>query len=136
VPIGVAAVRREGRDLTIVSWSKCVDHCLDAAAKAAQHGIDAEVIDLRTIAPIDSATLMASVTKTGRVLIVHEAVTAGGFGAEVAARIAEECFFSLDCPPMRLGAPFSPAPYAPSLEAGYVPDEDRILAAIIELSSQ
>ncbi|MEO8696582.1 MAG: dehydrogenase E1 component subunit alpha/beta [Acidimicrobiales bacterium] len=136
VPIGVAAVRREGRDLTIISWSKCVDHCLDAAERAAAQSIDAEVIDLRTIAPLDTATLMASVAKTGRVLIVHEAVTAGGFGAELAARIAEECFFSLDCPPRRLGAPFTPAPYAPSLEEGYVPDAEQILAAIVELSRQ
>ena len=136
VPIGVASVRRDGSDLTIVSWSKCVDHCLDAAERAAQRGIEAEVIDLRTISPLDTATLTASVTKTGRVLIVHEAVTSGGFGAEIAARIAEECFFALDCPPRRLGAPFSPAPYAPSLEEGYVPDAERILAAIIELSSE
>jgi 2-oxoisovalerate dehydrogenase E1 component len=136
VPIGVAAVRREGRDVTIVSWSKCVDHCLDAAERAAELGIEAEVIDLRTISPLDTATLMASVTKTGRVLIVHEAVTAGGFGAELAARIAEECFFSLDCPPRRVGAPFSPAPYAPSLEKGYVPDAEQILAAITDLGRQ
>lgn len=136
VPIGVAAVRREGCDLTIVSWSKCVDHCLDAAEQAIAHGIDAEVIDLRTIAPLDTATVMASVAKTGRVLIVHEAVTAGGFGAELSARIAEECFFSLDCPPRRLGAPFTPAPYAPALEDGYVPDVEQILTAIVELIRQ
>jgi 2-oxoisovalerate dehydrogenase E1 component len=134
VPIGVAAVRRPGRDVTVISWSKSVDRCLAAAEIAAERGVDAEVIDLRTVSPIDQQTIVASVTKTGRLVVVHEAVVSGGLGAEIAARVADECFWHLDAPVRRVGAPFSPAPYAPSLERDYVPDEERILDEILSVA--
>jgi 2-oxoisovalerate dehydrogenase E1 component len=135
VPIGKAAVRRPGAHVTVLSWSKTVDHCLAAAELAARDGIDAEVIDLRTISPLDEATIFESVSRTNRVLVVHEAVQSGGVGAEIAARVADECFWSLDAPVRRLGAPFIPSPYAPSLEAGYVPDSANIVEAIRQLAA-
>ncbi len=117
VPLGKARVARPGRDLTIVSWSKAVGTCVDAAAELDAAGISAEVIDLRTIWPWDRDTVLGSAARTGRLLVVHEAVQVGGFGAELAASAAEET----GCRVRRLGAPRIPSGYAKSLE-----DESRI----------
>jgi pyruvate dehydrogenase E1 component beta subunit len=117
IPLGQAAVLRAGSDLTVVSWSAMVHTCAAAAAALAeQNNIEVELIDLRTLWPWDRDTVLASVLKTGRLLIVHEAVTVGGFGAEIAACIAEQAFHQLKGPVRRLGAPRAPIPYAPPLE--------------------
>ena len=131
VPIGHAAVVRQGRALTLVSYGATVAVCLSAAKQLAEkNGIDAEVIDLRTLQPWDKATVLASVRKTHRVAIVHEAVQAFGVGAEIAACIAEEAFDELDAPVMRVGAPFMPVPFSRSLEKQYAVDETKVLAAM------
>jgi 2-oxoisovalerate dehydrogenase E1 component len=130
VPLGKAAVRREGKDVTIVSWSRMTFDALDAAAELAEGGIDAEVIELRTILPYDEETVAASVRKTNRLVVVHEAVGSGGFGAEVAARIADAQFWDLDAPVARVAAEFMPAPYAPALERHWLPQREEIVAAV------
>jgi 2-oxoisovalerate dehydrogenase E1 component len=136
VPLGKAAVRRVGQHVTVLCWSKTVDHCMAAAELAAAEDVSAEVIDLRTITPLDQATIFSSVSKTGRVLVVHEAVERGGFGAELVAEVVDNSFWALDAPIRRLAAPFMPAPYAPSLERGYVPLQGDIGAAIIKLARE
>lgn len=128
VPIGQAAVRREGDDITVISYGLMMHLCLQAADELAQEtGIQAEVIDLRTLRPLDTATILTSVRKTGKVLIVHEANKMGGVGAEVAAVICEEALFDLDAPIRRLTPPESPAaPFNRKLEQAYFPDAERI----------
>ena len=126
LPLGVARVEREGGDVTILSWSRMVHLCASAAASLGEAGVGAEVIDLRTLWPWDRERVLASVAKTGRLLVVHEAVSAGGFGAEVAATVAEE----LGAPVRRLGAPRIPIPYAPPLEDRVRVTEDMIAAAV------
>jgi len=116
VPIGKANVVRAGKDVTIVSYSMMMHRVHEAAAKLAELGIDAETIDLRTISPLDKETIFASVAKTKRLIIVHEAVKTGGVGAEIAAAVAEEMIDYLDAPIRRLGAPFVPIPFSPPLE--------------------
>jgi len=116
IPFGVARTAREGRDLTIVSWSATVHAATRAAEVVAGEGIEAEVIDLRTLWPWDREAVFASVAKTGRLLVAHEAVQVGGFGAEVAATVAEHCFGDLKAPVRRLGSPRVPIAYAPPLE--------------------
>lgn len=116
VPIGKANVVRPGRDVTIVSYSRMLQFVNEAAQTLAQQGIEAEVVDLRTISPLDKETVLTSVAKTKRLLIVHEAVKTGGVGAEVAAMVAEEGLDYLDAPIKRLGAPFVPVPFSPVLE--------------------
>ncbi|MDR2504005.1 MAG: alpha-ketoacid dehydrogenase subunit beta [Deltaproteobacteria bacterium] len=125
-PIGKAAVCREGRDMTIISYSAQLLKCLEAAKLLADEGISAEVLDLRTLSPLDTDAILTSVVKTSRVMIVHEAVKQGGVGAEVAAIIAEEALDALDAPVARLGAPFTPVPFSPVLE-----DQYRVLPAQI-----
>jgi len=134
VPIGQAVVRRHGRALTLVTYGATVAVCLAAAKHLAEHDrIDVEVIDLRSLQPWDKATVLASVSKTHRVAIVHEAVQAFGVGAEIAACIAEEAFDELDAPVMRVGAPFMPVPFARSLEKQYAVDEAKVRAAVHRL---
>ena len=134
VPIGQAVVVRHGRALTLVTYGATVAVCLAAANHLAEHdGIDVEVIDLRSLQPWDKATVLASVSKTHRVAIVHEAVQAFGVGAEIAACIAEEAFDELDAPVMRVGAPFMPVPFARSLEKQYAVDEAKVRAAVHRL---
>jgi pyruvate/2-oxoglutarate/acetoin dehydrogenase E1 component len=115
--LGQAAVRREGRDLTLVTWSGMLGDCLAAAEAAQASGLSIEVIDLRTLWPWDRDTVFDSVARTGRLLVVHQAVRVGGFGAEIAAEVAEHRFRALRCPPRRLGAPRTPVPYSQPLEA-------------------
>ncbi|HVW33956.1 MAG TPA: transketolase C-terminal domain-containing protein, partial [Acidimicrobiia bacterium] len=133
VPIGAARIARPGRDVTVVGWSRIVHDCLAAADRLAAEGIDVEVIDLRTISPWDRTTVLESVTRTGRLLIVQEAVTDFGAGAEIAAVVADEAFWALDAPVRRVGAPFLPAPYAPNLEHRWLPDTERIAGEIRRL---
>lgn len=130
VPIGSAAVTREGRDVTLVAYSRMAVEALTAAEQLAAEGIDCEVIDLRTVSPIDIETVLASVRKTNRVVVVHEAVRSGGLGAELAAQVQEHAFDYLDAPVARVGAPFAPVPFSPTLEAAYVPDAVDIAAQI------
>jgi pyruvate dehydrogenase E1 component beta subunit len=131
VPIGKAAVRREGGDVTIVALSAMVDVALAAAeVLAAEDGVEAEVIDPRTLVPLDLETIVASVTRTGRLVVVHEAVEHGGFGAEIAAQSQAVCFDFLDAPVARVGAPFAPVPVSPPLEDAYLPGAEAVVAAV------
>jgi 2-oxoisovalerate dehydrogenase E1 component len=130
VPLGKAAVLRPGSDVTIVSWSRMACESLAVAERLAAEGIEAEVIDLRTIAPLDWDTVLASFAKCNRMVIAQEAVTDFGVGAEIAARAVDAGFWSIDAPVVRVGAPATPAPYAPSLESAWVPDGARIEAAV------
>ena len=134
VPIGKASVLRSGTDLTIVASSIMTHKSLDAAAQLADKGVAAEVIDLRTPRPIDVATIIQSVKKTGRLICVYEGVKTLGIGAEVSAMIAEsEAFDFLDAPIVRLGGSESPIPYNPVLEKHAVPQTDQIFSAALEL---
>lgn len=126
VPLGRARTVRPGGDLTLVTWSRTLQESLTAAEELAREGVDVEVIDLRTLWPWDRETVLASVARTKRLLVVHEAVQVAGFGAEVAATVAEE----LGCPVKRLGAPRIPVGYAPTLEAEARVDSTRIAAAV------
>jgi 2-oxoisovalerate dehydrogenase E1 component len=130
VPLRRAVVRRPGTDVTVVTWSRMTFDALDAAAELADDGIDVEVVELRTVSPFDEQTVLASAVKTGRVVVAHEAVGSGGLGAEIAARIADEAFWSLDAPVRRVAAPFTPVPYNPALEQVWLPDRERIVAAV------
>ncbi|TPI20251.1 alpha-ketoacid dehydrogenase subunit beta [Mesorhizobium sp. B4-1-1] len=134
VPIGKAEIRREGRDLTIVATSIMVQKALDAAAVLEGEGIDIEVVDLRTIRPLDRQTVIDSVKKTSRLLCVYEAVKTLGIGAEVSALVAEsEAFDYLDAPIVRLGGAETPIPYNPDLEKATVPQVPDIIAAARDL---
>jgi 2-oxoisovalerate dehydrogenase E1 component beta subunit len=136
VPIGKARVAREGRDLTVVAYGLMLHYALEAAETLAGEGIDAEVIDLRTIVPLDKATILASVEKTSKVLIVHEDTRTGGFGGELAALIAEEAFEHLDGPVRRLTGPDVPAmPFAKPLEEAFMLNPTKIAAAMRELAA-
>ncbi|MER9331009.1 alpha-ketoacid dehydrogenase subunit beta [Mesorhizobium sp. M0488] len=134
VPIGKADIRREGRDLTIVATSIMVQKALDAAAALESEGIDIEVVDLRTIRPMDKQTVIDSVKKTSRLLCVYEAVKTLGIGAEISAMIAEsEAFDYLDAPIVRLGGAETPIPYNPELEKAVVPQVPDIITAARDL---
>ncbi|MFM7490745.1 MAG: alpha-ketoacid dehydrogenase subunit beta [Actinomycetota bacterium] len=130
VPLGVANVVRSGNDVTIVAWGRMVHEATAVAEKLAGEGIQCEVIDPRTLQPLDIDTIVASAKKTNRVVVVHEAVRFGGLGAEVAAQIQEHAFDYLDAPVGRIAAPFSPVPFSPALEQHYIPDAARIEAGI------
>jgi len=133
VPLGQAAVPRAGRDVTLVSYSKSVTTCLAAADQLAQRGIDAEVIDLRTLKPLDEATILRSVRKTGRLIVVHEAAAPCGVGAEVAAIVGEKAFAALKSPIRRITGPDAPAPSSWMLEQAALPQADGIARAALEL---
>ena len=129
IPLGQAAVRRAGADLTIISYGRQVNEALAAATILEADGIDAEVVDLRSLVPLDLDTIIASVTKTRRALVVHEAVTRCGFGAELSAQITEHAFDRLVAPVRRLGARNTPVPYARELEAVFAPTKADVAAA-------
>jgi acetoin:2,6-dichlorophenolindophenol oxidoreductase subunit beta len=133
VPIGKADVKREGSDVSIVTWSGMVPRALTAAGLLENEGINAEVVDLRTLVPLDREAILKSVEKTGRVVIVHEAVRTGGFAGEIAALIADEGFDFLNAPIKRVTAPDTPVPFSPVLEQAYLPNEGNIVAAVKEL---
>ncbi|QMT18875.1 alpha-ketoacid dehydrogenase subunit beta [Planococcus maritimus] len=133
IPLGKADVKREGSDVTIVATAIMVHKALEAAAKLEEQGISVEVIDPRTLVPLDTKTIIESVKKTGRLVVVHEAVKRGGFGGEIASTIAEsEAFDYLDAPIMRLGGKAVPIPYNPELEKSAIPGVDDIVAAVKE----
>jgi len=134
VPIGEAATLRVGGDVTIVALSRLVHEALAAADRlAAEDGIEAEVIDPRTLVPLDLEAIVASVERTGRLVVAHEAVKRGGFGAEIAAQVQEAAFDYLDAPVTRVGAPFAPIPFSAPLEDAYLPGTDTIVAAVRKL---
>ena len=136
LPIGKANIVRKGKDVTIVSYSKMVQECEKAAEKLSTQGVDAEIIDLRSIKPLDEETILKSVKKTGHLIIVHEAVRTNGFGAEIAATIAEKGFADLKAPIIRVTAPDSPSPFTPVLEHEYLPNADKIVAAAVKSLSR
>jgi len=129
IALGRANTVRAGRDVTIVALSRLLGDALEAASRLAQDGIEAEVIDPRTLVPLDLETLANSVRRTGRALIAHEAVAAGGFGAELAAQLQAAAFDYLEAPIQRVGAPFTPVPVSPPLEDAYRPGPDEIVRA-------
>jgi pyruvate dehydrogenase E1 component beta subunit len=130
IPIGKAAIVRPGSDVTIVAYGSAVHTSLAAAASLQSRSIDAEVLDLRSIQPWDEATVLESLTRTHRLVIVHEAVEAFGVGAEIAARMVDIGFDELDAPIIRVASPFMPVPFARSLETAYLPTADRVVAAV------
>ncbi len=130
VPLGKAAIPREGTDCTIITYGRTVLDALEMAEKLGTEGISVEVVDLRTIAPYDEATVTASVRKTGRAVILHEAVKQYGTGAEIAARLGTVLFSELKAPIERLGGAFSAVPMATALEQAWIPTKDDIVAAV------
>jgi 2-oxoisovalerate dehydrogenase E1 component beta subunit len=135
VPLGEASVLREGSDLSIITYASTVQLALAAADTLGEEGVSVEVIDLRCLVPFDRETVLASVRKTGKALIVHEDNLTGGFGGEVAAVIAQEAFEHLDAPVRRVAALDTPIPFSPPLEREYLPLEDDILAAARDLAA-
>jgi pyruvate dehydrogenase E1 component beta subunit len=134
VPLGKAVTINEGKDVTIISYSRMVNEAFAALGAMTAAGVSAEIIDLRTVAPWDKDLVCESVKKTGRALIVHEAVTPYGVGAEIAAVLSSELFGTLKKPVARLGAAHAPVPFSKPLESAFAPDAKRIAAAAIELS--
>lgn len=135
VPIGRSALRRPGSDVTVVSVSRMVHEAMAAAEELAVEGVSVEVIDLRTVAPLDLAPILESVARTGRLLVAHEATVPFGIGAEIAARVARDAFWDLDAPIERVGAAATPPPYAPELERAWLPGRPEIVAAVRRLSA-
>jgi 2-oxoisovalerate dehydrogenase E1 component beta subunit len=135
VPLGQAAVLREGSDLSIITYASTVQLALAVADTLALQDVSVEVVDLRTLVPFDRETVLSSVRKTGKALIVHEDNLTGGFGGEVAAVIAQDAFEYLDAPVRRVAALDTPIPFAPPLEREYLPLEEDILAAAVELAA-
>ncbi len=130
IPLGRARVARPGRDVTVVALSRLVHEALAAAGDLAAEGIEVEVIDPRTLVPLDLETIVQSVARTHRLVVAHEAVKHGGFGAEIAAQVQEAAFDELDAPIARVGAPFAPVPFSPPLEDSYLPGRAHIAAAV------
>ncbi len=129
IPFGQADIKREGSDVTVVATANMVHTALGAAEKLAGQGIDVEVVDPRTLYPLDIETIIASVKKTHRLVIMHEEVKFAGSGAEIAAQVAEDGFDYLDAPILRVAAPFCPVPFSPPLEKAYIPSEEDLIAA-------
>jgi pyruvate/2-oxoglutarate/acetoin dehydrogenase E1 component len=129
VPLGKAAIRREGSDLSIVTFGAMVYTALDAAKQLAEQGVEAEVLDLRSLAPLDREAVLTSVSKTNRALLLHEATLTGGIGGELAAIISEEAFEYLDAPVMRVASIDAPVPYSPPLEAAFLPNVEKVVTA-------
>lgn len=130
VPLGRAQVLRAGRDATIVALASMVEAALSAADELAREGIAVEIVDPRCIAPLDIETIAASVKKTGRLIIAHEAVEPGGIGAEIAAQVQQAAFYHLESPIQRVSAPFAPVPAGPSLEKAFTPSPQAMIAAV------
>ncbi len=131
IPLGVADIKREGKDVSIVTYGRMVHMCLDVAEKLAGEGVEAEVIDLRSISPLDTQTIINSVLKTKRLVIVHEAVQFCGLGGEIAGTVADsEAFYYLDAPIKRVGAAYAPVPFNPNLEREVFPTPEKIYKAV------
>ena len=135
LPFGIAAVKRQGTDISVITYGALVQKSLEAARKLEEKGLSIEVIDLRTINPLDIDAIYASVQKTGKVLIAHEDTLTGGFGGEIAALIAQNCFEHLDAPVKRVAALDTPVPYSPPLESEMLPSEGKIFAALEDLAA-
>lgn len=133
VPLGLAEICHAGTDVTVVATGRMVMDAVSAAQELEKDGISVEVIDPRTLSPIDMSTILASVRKTSRAVVVHEAVRTCGIGAEIAATIADEAFDFLDAPVKRIGAPFTPVPFAPVLEQRYLPGQQDIIDTVRQL---
>jgi 2-oxoisovalerate dehydrogenase E1 component beta subunit len=129
VPLGKAALRREGKDLSIITFGAMVHTAMDAAKKLSEEGVEAEILDLRSLAPLDREAILATVANTSRALLLYEARRTGGIGGELAAIIAEEAFEYLDAPVTRVASIDTPVPYAPPLEAAFLPSADRVVDA-------
>lgn len=127
VPIGKAKVFREGKDLSIITYGAMVWTAFEAAEKLSQEGISAEIVDLRTLLPLDEETILASVKKTSRAIVLHEDTLTGGVGGEVVARIMEKAFEWLDAPVVRVAAPDTPIPYSPPLEDAFLPNSEKVV---------
>ncbi|MCD4718396.1 MAG: alpha-ketoacid dehydrogenase subunit beta [Desulfobacula sp.] len=130
ISFGQADIKREGKDVTVVATANMVHTALGAAEKLAADGISIEVVDPRTLYPLDGETIIASVKKTHRLVILHEEVKFAGSGAEIAAQVAEEGFDYLDAPILRVAAPFCPVPFSPPLEKAYIPSEQQLIDAV------
>jgi len=130
IPLGVADVKREGKDVTLVSWAKTLTFALEAAEKLAEEGIRTEVVDPRTLQPLDIDAILQSVGKTGHLVVAHEAVEFGGFGAEIVAQVCERALDALKRPPVRIGAPFVPIPYSEPMELFVIPQVADIVAGV------
>ena len=134
VPIGKSVLRREGRHLTILSYAAMMHTSLEAADALAKEGIEADVIDLRTLLPLDEGTILSSVKKTNKCLVVHEDTKTGGIAGEIAALLCEKAFSDLDGPLVRVAALDTPVPYAPTLEEYFLPNARKVFAAAKELA--
>ncbi len=136
VPLGKAIIRREGEDMTMLTYGAMVHQCLRAAQRLEEEDdLEIEVLDLRSIAPLDREAILESVKRTNKVLIVHEDTLTGGIGAELSAILAEDLFEYLDGPITRVAAPDAPFPYAPPLEAAYLPNSEKIISAARQLAA-
>jgi pyruvate dehydrogenase E1 component beta subunit len=136
VPIGEAALRREGTDVTLVAYSYHASLALQAAEQLAQRGIDAEVVDLRTLVPMDTEAILGSVRKTGRLVCIEEGTRSGGVGAEIAARVAESAYEYLEAPIRRVATPDVPIPFSPPLEQAALPKVDDIVRTVEEMGAR
>jgi len=130
IELGVGSVVREGSDVTVVALGALVHHALRAARELASEGISVELVDPRTLVPLDTNLIMESIAKTGRLVVAHEATRFCGFGSEVAAHVDEHCFWDLDAPVVRVGAASHPVPYQKDLEAAMLPGPAEIVAAV------
>lgn len=133
IPLGVADIKREGKDVTVVAIAMMVTHTLEAAEELSKEGIDVEVIDLRTVAPMDVETILTSVHKTGRLVITHETWKTGGSGAEISATVTERAFSSLKAPIVRVAPPHIPIPFSEPLNKLYLPKKEEIIKGIREV---
>ena len=132
-PIGEARIHREGTDVSVITWGAMVYTAAEAASKL--DDVSVEIVDLRSVLPWDKEAVLASVRKTSKVLVLHEDTRTGGFGAEIAATIAEEAFEDLDAPVKRIAAPDSPVPFSPALEAAFIPQVDDVVAGLRDLAA-
>jgi 2-oxoisovalerate dehydrogenase E1 component beta subunit len=133
-PIGKARIHREGDDITVVTWGAMVYTAAEAAQQLESDGVSVEIVDLRTVLPWDKAAVLESVRKTSKLLVLHEDTHTGGFGAEIAASVAEEAFEDLDAPVRRITAPDTPVPFAPQLEKAYIPQVDDVVQGLRDLA--
>ena len=134
VPLGKARTHREGDDVSVITWGAMVYTAEEAARTLEGDGVSVEIVDLRTVMPWDKAAVLESVRKTSKVLVLHEDTRTGGFGAEIAATIAEEAFEELDAPVKRIAAPDTPVPFSPQLEKAFIPQVEDVVAGLRELA--